>query len=129
MFHNTGDPAAVSRLFNLPQFHVWDVVADEEGGRTVTIDTGVTEAGCLALSPVGGLNRHHLTNIGDSTDASNTSAAPHSASSATSPTTSPDPSSKPEASDPNYTLDCDEPLSRPFKSAARGQIAISQPEI
>ena len=32
----------------------------------------------------------------------------------TSPTTSPAPSSKPEASDPDYTLDCEEPLN-PFK--------------
>ena len=39
----------------------------------------------------------------------NICAAPHSRS-ATSPTTSPDPCSRPEASDPNYTLDWDEPL-------------------
>lgn len=39
----------------------------------------------------------------------NTSAAPHSASGPC-PTTSPAVSSKPEASDPNYTLNCDEPV-------------------
>ena len=46
MFQNTSDPEAASRLFNLPQFHVSDVVVDDEGGRTVTIGTGVIEAGC-----------------------------------------------------------------------------------
>src|SRR5659263_65241 len=40
--------------------------------------------------------------------ASSTYAAPPSGS-ATSPTTSPAASSRPAASDPNYTLDCDEP--------------------
>lgn len=39
---------------------------------------------------------------------SSTSEAPPSAS-ATWPTTSPDPSSNPAASDPNYTLNCEEP--------------------
>ena len=43
-----------------------------------------------------------------STADSNTSAAPPSAS-ATSPTTSPAACSRPAASDPDYTLDCDEP--------------------
>ena len=43
-----------------------------------------------------------------STAASSTCAAPPSGS-ATSPTTSPDHSSNPAASDPNYTLDCEEP--------------------
>ena len=43
-----------------------------------------------------------------STADSNTSAAPPSGS-ATSPTTSPDPYSRPAASDPDYTLDCEEP--------------------
>ena len=49
-----------------------------------------------------------MTYIGDSTAASNTSAAPRSAS-ATSPTTSPGRCSKPEGSDLTYTLDSDEP--------------------
>jgi len=40
---------------------------------------------------------------------SNTSAAPPSAS-ATWPTMSPDHSSRPADSDPNYTVDCDEPV-------------------
>src|SRR5665647_2989204 len=53
--------------------------------------------------------RHDLTDIGDSTAASNTCAAPPSGS-ATSPTTSPDHSWRPAASDPNYTLDCEEPV-------------------
>src|SRR5690606_26725747 len=44
-----------------------------------------------------------------STDASSTSAAPPSGS-ATSPTTSPDPYSRPAASDPYYTVNCEEPL-------------------
>jgi len=44
-----------------------------------------------------------------STAASSTSAAPHSGS-ATSPTTSPDHCWKAAASDPNYTLDYEEPL-------------------
>src|SRR5665647_1031154 len=52
--------------------------------------------------------RHDLTDIGDSTAASSTYAAPPSAS-ATSPTTSPDHSWRPADSDPNYTLDCEEP--------------------
>src|SRR5690606_3933194 len=43
-----------------------------------------------------------------STDASSTSAAPPSGS-ATSPTTSPDPYSRPAASDPYYTVNCEEP--------------------
>src|SRR5690606_13376805 len=42
-----------------------------------------------------------------STDASSTSAAPPSGS-ATSPTTSPDPYSRPAASDPYYTVNCEE---------------------
>ena len=46
-----------------------------------------------------------------STDDSNTSAAPPS-DSATSPTTSPDRCSRPADSDPDYTLDCEEPLKR-----------------
>src|SRR3954468_6732226 len=44
-----------------------------------------------------------------STAGSNTSAAPPSGS-ATSPTTSPDPCSRPAASDPDYTLDREEPV-------------------
>ena len=44
-----------------------------------------------------------------STDASNTCADPPSAS-ATSPTTSPDHSWRAADSDPNYTLDCEEPV-------------------
>ncbi|WP_220667475.1 hypothetical protein, partial [Propionibacterium australiense] len=54
------------------------------------------------------------------TDASNTSAAPPSAS-ATSPTTSPEASSKPADSDNTYTLDCEEPLG----ANARGNLNAS----
>ena len=50
-----------------------------------------------------------MTNIGDSTEGWNTSAAALSGSE-TSPTTLPAASSKPADSDPNYTLDCEEPL-------------------
>ena len=54
-----------------------------------------------------------------STDASNTYAAPHLGS-ATSPTTSPAASSKPEDSDPNYTLNYEEPVNRVPRELASG---------
>ncbi|MEL7668753.1 MAG: hypothetical protein AAGU73_11235, partial [Actinomycetota bacterium] len=47
---------------------------------------------------------------------SNTSAAPPSAS-ATSPTTSPDLYSRPADSDPDYTLNCDEPSKTDLKDS------------
>jgi hypothetical protein len=57
-------------------------------------------------------SQFHLTNIGDSTAGSSTCVAPHSGS-ATSPTTSPDRYSRPAGSDPNYTLDREEPAYTP----------------
>src|SRR5665648_95780 len=69
--------------------------------------------------------RHDLTDIGDSTVDSSTCAAPPSAS-ATSPTTSPAACSRPAASDPNYTLDCDEPSSCPVAhTCPRGPVIHS----
>ncbi len=56
-----------------------------------------------------------MTNIGDSTAASNTYAAPPLAS-ATSPNTSPGHSWTPAASNPAYTLFCDEP-DNPYSEA------------
>ena len=69
-----------------------------------------------------------------STAASNTSAAPPSAS-ATSPTTSPDPCSRPADSDPDYTLDCEEPVlfadqrrrHRQRSSAAKVGTSLAEP--
>src|SRR5690606_14398501 len=53
-----------------------------------------------------------------STAASSTYAAPPSAS-GTSPTTSPEACSRPGASDPDYTLDCDEPVNGPASPSGR----------
>ena len=63
-------------------------------------------------------------------DTSNTPAAPPSGS-ATSPTTSPDHYSRPADSDPNYTLDCEEPVTgsdrRRWSHRRFGEVEIAVP--
>ena len=69
-----------------------------------------------------------MTYIGDSTAASNTYAAPPSAS-ATSPTTSPAACSRPAASDPDYTLKCDEPEKIEAGLAKYGQTVVDAKDV